>query len=151
MLSTESLEKIIEMYPESKTVLDVGGGILQEHSLRFSKEGKEVTLVDYDTGPESERLKCVQGDFMSITNLGLYDIVWSSHNLEHQLNINLYIQHLFSHLKNDGLMMITVPPKKDTIDEAMERKKAEMAVPEFTDTEARKFVKEFNESKKLAN
>jgi len=44
-----------------------------------------------------------------------FDCIWASHVLEHQPNPNLFLQKVFSDLKDGGILAVTVPPMKPQI------------------------------------
>jgi CMP-2-keto-3-deoxyoctulosonic acid synthetase len=119
MRGYEILEKFL-MY-DFQTVLDVGAGALQ-HSNVMIKAGKTVDTIDYgmstyyDDRVETKGVRnTIIGDFNNITFPDLYDAVWCSHILEHQLNPNLFLKKLHSITKEGGYVAIVVPPRKPFI------------------------------------
>lgn len=54
------------------------------------------------------------GDFM-MADVGKFDLVWCSHVLEHQPNVNLFLRKCISHVSADGWLCITVPPMKNEV------------------------------------
>ena len=113
MLSHIALERVIEM--SSGTLLDVGSGP-GEHALRFAEAGIDVTAIDIvDNCPAHDRINFIQSNWDSQGFVGTFDIVWCSHVLEHQLNVNDFLLWLKDSLKDDGILAITVPPMKHEI------------------------------------
>lgn len=96
-----------------KTVLDIGAGQpTGVNAANFFKElAKEVTRQDINPDYKPDIL----GDFNNVATDKLYDCVWCSHVLEHQLNVNSFLTKIFHTLKDGGVLAITVPPLKEEI------------------------------------
>jgi len=104
-----------------QTVLDVGAGALQ-HSRILLDAGKTVDTVDLGTSDyarlREQKIKVRNeyvGDFNAVEFPEMYDAVWCSHILEHQLNPNLFLLKLRRVVKEGGLVAIVVPPRKPFI------------------------------------
>lgn len=99
------------------TVLDVGSGAgAQADVLR--RHGKRVTEVDYGNSYHFEAnsgADVVRGDFMQLAFETQFDCVLASHVLEHQPNVQAFLRKLHSHLKEGGVLAISVPPLKHEI------------------------------------
>lgn len=101
------------------TVLDIGAGQL-EHSRVFSDAGKTVDAVDYgDSVYYRERANDLSfirnlylGDFNTLDIPNMYDAIWCSHILEHQVNVNQFLVRVRGLLKEGGYLAIVVPPRK---------------------------------------
>jgi len=96
-----------------KTLLDIGSGPSQGvNAANFFKElAKDVTRQDINPDYKPDLL----GDFNNLATDKLYDCIWCSHVLEHQLNVNHFLTKIFHTLKDDGVLAITVPPLKHAI------------------------------------
>ncbi|MBR3624480.1 MAG: class I SAM-dependent methyltransferase [Selenomonadaceae bacterium] len=94
------------------TVLDVGYGFGLQSNI-FKAYGKDVTGIDF--GAAEKPFKTLSGDFETYEFKDKYDLVWSSHSLEHQQNIRVFIQKLFSVCKPSGKVAITVPHTRGDI------------------------------------
>jgi len=90
-----------------KTVLDVGPG-LGLHKQFLEAIDKEVKTVDTNLQYNPDYL----GDFVTTEVGGNYDLVWASHVLEHQPNVNSFIKKCNAILKDGGYLAVTVPPAK---------------------------------------
>ena len=90
-----------------RTVLDVGPG-LGLHKQFLEAIDKEVKTVDTNTEYSPDYL----GDFVTTEVGGNYDLVWASHVLEHQPNVNAFIKKCNAVLKDGGYLAVTVPPAK---------------------------------------
>jgi SAM-dependent methyltransferase len=93
-----------------KTVLDVGCG-KGYHADAFKEAGKTVTSVDITGEYEGS----IAADFMLYETDQKFDLVWASHILEHQLNVNAFLKKCRSLTKEDGYIAVTVPPAKSQI------------------------------------
>lgn len=87
-------------------MLDVGGshGV---HARFFRSHGIEVDLVDMVAGDESP---VFVGDYLDFRPAAPYDVVWSSHVLEHVRNAGAFIDKMAADLAPDGYCVTTVPP-----------------------------------------
>lgn len=98
-----ALEKLLTW--DFHSVLDVGAG--GTHADTFSSHGKDVTTINLYNAD-------IVGDYCS-TILPQFDCIWASHVLEHQPNPNRFLRKCFRDLKDDGILAVTVPPRKDEI------------------------------------
>ena len=55
------------------------------------------------------------GDFSKVKSLQKYDGIWCSHTLEHQQNIQIFLEKIYNTLKVNGYFCIIVPPRKPFI------------------------------------
>ena len=90
---------------EFSSVLDIGSGG-GSHATHFRNLHKQVTTIDL------EPPAAIVGDYMQ-TDLGQHDVVWASHVLEHQLNVNLFLKKCFADCGR--YFAVTVPPLKHEI------------------------------------
>lgn len=107
MLSQEALYKLNEF--NFNTVLDVGCGQGQ-HTDYFKSKEKLVTSTDYYSKFDG----VIVGDYLDL-NFKQHDLVWCSHVLEHQVNVNIFLNKLISDTVDGGILAITVPPLKHEI------------------------------------
>jgi len=112
LFGNEAAVKLAKDY-SFKTVLDIGSGPPQGvNAANFFKElAKDVTRQDINPDYKPDIL----GDFNNVATDKLYDCIWCSHVLEHQLNPNIFLTKIFHTLKDDGVLAITVPPAKHEI------------------------------------
>lgn len=109
MLSSAALTLVLRL-PNIEKVLDVGSGG-NAHFDIMAKMFPDVRSVDIN--PQSRAT--YHGDFLTTDVDEGYDLVWASHVLEHQLNVNLFLTKCFSILKEGGYLAVTVPPLKHEI------------------------------------
>jgi len=83
------------------TVLDIGCGD-KCHTNEFIKYGKTVSSNDI----------AIDGDYIDV-NFPKHDLTWCSHVLEHQLNVNMFLQKMKR--ETSLYACITVPPLKHSI------------------------------------
>lgn len=108
-----TLQKLCQSY-EFKTILDVGSGP-GKHSELFKQRGKQVTACDIGISPNYEHGIAIEGDYMKLNFGEGFDAIWCCHVLEHQRNVGFFLEKLFDDLKEEGVLAITVPPKKSSI------------------------------------
>lgn len=119
--SNAALQKLIDDY-DFESVLDVGAGAMH-HSEVFAMHGKKVTAVDYGVSVYFKQhvtkdgviIDKIFGDFNSLAFKDVFDCVWASHILEHQVNPDSFLRKLISLVKEGGVIAITVPPLKHEI------------------------------------
>jgi SAM-dependent methyltransferase len=107
--SLQALEKLLSAY-DFHTVLDVGCGT-GCHWPFFHEAGKEVTGIDIGRMCSG----VIVADYLRHEFDRQFDCLWLSHVLEHQLNVNLFLQKVFRDLKPGGILAVTVPPLKHNI------------------------------------
>jgi SAM-dependent methyltransferase len=107
MLSRECFDKVSIM--EWRSGLDIGCGINQIHSAEFRKLGRNVTTLDIIGSPD------ILADINLFKSADQFDMIWLSHVLEHQLNVNKFLAKCSDLLSDDGVLAITVPPMKSEI------------------------------------
>ncbi|NIR93658.1 MAG: class I SAM-dependent methyltransferase, partial [Gammaproteobacteria bacterium] len=84
---------------EFDSVLDIGCGA-GTHADILLKHGKHVTAIDYGKSSYFERMKqqkgikTIIGDINNHSFDELFDGVWASHVLEHQLTPHLFLKRL---------------------------------------------------------
>lgn len=115
-----AFNKLIQEY-HFLTILDVGAGE-GLHSDLFARHGKDVTALDFGTSvyakmrdDDANGVKRIDVDFYCFESSIAYDCLWCSHVLEHQPNPGLFIQKCMSLIKDNGILVITVPPLKHQI------------------------------------
>jgi len=85
-----------------ESVLDIGSG-RGEHKRLFEAFGKKVFSVDVAHDAD------YQGDILTAPIDKRFDAIWCSHVLEHQCNVGIFLQRVFSLLADDGVLAIIVP------------------------------------------
>ena len=108
MTSELAFEKLKTM--EFNTVLDVGSGD-GTHANAFRKLGKDVTTISLIEPAD------IIGDYTWTDHFRYrsFDCIWASHVLEHQLDVNEFLEKCYSNLDDNGILAITVPPYKPNI------------------------------------
>lgn len=104
--ASEALEKVTSL--EFSTVLDIGAGD-GCHAAFFRELGKEVHTCDIK--PPADYL----GKYTSTVLSQKYDLIWCSHTLEHQPNVQTFLKKVRIDLKEGGYFAVTVPPLKHEI------------------------------------
>lgn len=84
------------------TMLDIGAGDGLQKKF-FEMFGKKVFTVDLNKNAD------YAGDFLDVKLDRKFDVVWCSHVLEHQRNVGIFLERIFSCLKDDGILAIVVP------------------------------------------
>lgn len=104
----EAFDRI--MMEEFDTVLDIGCGKGQHHT-NFTNAGKQCTPTDW----VGHFPGVVVGDFNKLNFMELFDVTWAAHVLEHQLNVHQFLDKMIALTKDNGWLVITVPPMKHDI------------------------------------
>lgn len=110
LLSQMAIRKLLDDY-SFKTVLDIGCGE-GIHSKIFMDNDKDVTSIDVYKSEFNLNKKTIIDDFMSHQFEDKYDCVWCSHVLEHQLNVNIFLNKVNDVLKEGGILALSVPNYK---------------------------------------
>lgn len=92
-------------FDDVKTVLDVGAG-KGAHAEIMRKAGLKVTTLDL-THPADE-----QCHFFQYNKYHSYDAIWASHVLEHSTSPITFLAKCRLHLRDGGVLLVTVPPAK---------------------------------------
>lgn len=92
-----------------KTILDIGAGN-QRHSKEFRNNGFLVSTNDIVPTADFKGLYTELPPFDK-----QFDAIWSCHVLEHQRNVGLFLDRIFTDLKVGGILGISVPPLKHEI------------------------------------
>jgi len=89
-------------------MLDIGGGHgIHADYFRQVVPDIQVDIVDLE---EQDELLVYCGDFLSFEPEHSYDVVWTSHVLEHVRNTGLFLDKIRATLVDDGIVAVTVPP-----------------------------------------
>jgi hypothetical protein len=104
MFSELALRAVCDIW-EFSSVLDIGSGG-GEHSRHFRNLSKKVTTISLE--PPAD----IVGDYLAV-GLLQHDLVWASHVLEHQPNVNLFLKKCFADCGR--YFCVTVPPLKHEI------------------------------------
>lgn len=107
-IGDSALNYVIETL-DFDSVLDVGCGY-GRHSKKFLEAGKIVTSIDII----KDYKKAIVGNYLN-TSLPKCDLVWASHILEHQLNVNVFLSKCRRETNDSGYIAIVVPPLKHQI------------------------------------
>jgi len=128
--SDQALKLALDRLAPGSDVLDVGAGD-GKHSRAFMEAGHDVTAVDLRPAPGWWPLLRKDGDLGSCwvrdsfpmgrggwpagSFVPGYDLVWCSHVLEHLPDVGASLGAMRDALGPDGLLAITVPPRKDAV------------------------------------
>jgi hypothetical protein len=109
--AVEGLNKFIQICKNNnvKNIIDIGAGEYKDHARILTENGFNVATVDFFDNSD------FVGDYMKIDLPMKYDAIWSAHVLEHQLNVNLFLEKIRNDVKEGGIVGITVPPMKPNI------------------------------------
>jgi SAM-dependent methyltransferase len=115
MFGLEAIKYLLEKC-RFKTILDIGCGAGDQSAI-FRDNNKIVTELDFGDSvyTRNRKSKYIRGDYLNIKFDEQFDAIWVCHVLEHQLNVNIFLTKILHDLKEEGILAITVPPKKDRI------------------------------------
>lgn len=123
--SEQALSLVLERLAPGSNVLDVGAGD-GKHARAFMDAGHDVTAVDIRPAPDwwipGDRCGWICDTYpvgrggwaVGYFSKG-YDLVWCSHVLEHLPDVGEALHRMKCGLAPDGLLVITVPPRKDEV------------------------------------
>lgn len=111
MTANKGLQKFISLCKNNKIqkILDIGAGGKQTHTKIMKKHGLNVFTCDYNKNSN------YIGDFNNIVFKEKFDGIWCSHTLEHQLNVNYFLEKINEITHDNGIVCITVPPSKSNL------------------------------------
>lgn len=98
-----ALAKLVAEY-EFDEILDIGSANGTAARV-FQVLGKQVSTLEILSGFESD----YSGDYLDVQFPKQFDAIWCSHVLEHQRNVGMFLEKIFSDLKEGGVLAITVP------------------------------------------
>jgi 2-polyprenyl-3-methyl-5-hydroxy-6-metoxy-1,4-benzoquinol methylase len=114
MRATRLLEYAISQKPETVLDIAVGPG---RHAQCFIANGAKVTGVDIKNPTfEHENYEHIKAPYEELDLGGRqYDMIWCCHTLEHIPNVQHFLLHLASWIKEGGWLAISVPPQADRL------------------------------------
>ena len=108
MRAEQCLIKLLLDY-DFHSVLDIGSGDGRASRI-FKMTGKDLTNIDINPKMNPTWV----GDFKDYPKrVNMFDCIWCSHVLEHQLNVNAFLAKIL--YMADKVVAITVPPAKSEI------------------------------------
>jgi len=114
----EILHRLISSY-NFETVLDVGCGygdffkFLEDQGVSVEGVGSDFLVAPKVS---QKNFKYIQGDFLHEDCFGTYDLIFSSHVVEHVGNTEDFLKKFFACAKNGGVFcLIWPPPKKNVV------------------------------------
>ena len=90
-------------------ILDIGASLSEPATNIFRSCGYNVDTCDFY--PKAT----FKGNYNELDIKEKYDVIWCSHTLEHQINVNFFLKKINSNLKEGGYLVVTVPPLKHVI------------------------------------
>lgn len=114
--SLPTLEKFCKECISSQTkmeILDLGCGTEQTNANYMIQKCLNVSTLDIVGTPNylGDFNWYVENDILT----NKFDAVWCSHVLEHQENVGKFLRGLYSVVKDDGIICITVPPAHESL------------------------------------
>lgn len=120
-LAQEALYALVQHF-DFDNVLDIGCGE-GWHASRLLEHGKQVTCVDlgdscyFQKNVATEGVELIIGDYLAteFEKGKTFDCIWLSHVLEHQLDVQRFLDKIHADLSEGGVLALTVPPLKNEI------------------------------------
>lgn len=140
-------EAVTAAVPEGSRVLDMGSGTGTLANLL--KDKADVTCADISDAAvkacEDKGLKAFQFDLINdqVTKHGYYDVVIATEVLEHMPDAKATIKKLYSFLKPEGLLIVSVPNNCLPPEEEPEHERT------FTEVDLRELLLPFDEKEVL--
>lgn len=104
LFARECLEHLLS-FTDVKTVLDIGSGH-GEHARIMRDAGLSVTTLDLGHPADEEM------HFFHYNHRHNFDAIWASHVLEHSTSPITFLAKCRLHLRDGGVLCVTVPPAK---------------------------------------
>jgi SAM-dependent methyltransferase len=89
-------------------ILDIGSGDGAQ-AQEFRRRGWQVTTISLVEPAD------IVGDYLETSFPYRFGTIWASHVLEHQVNPGRFLAKVRDDLREDGILAVTVPPRKDQI------------------------------------
>lgn len=107
-LAAIELASILKTFGRPIRMLDIGGGHgIHADYFRHVVPDIQVDILDLE---EQEEPLVFCGDFLDFEPERPYDVIWTSHVLEHVRNTGLFLDKIYDSLADDGIVAVTVPP-----------------------------------------
>lgn len=101
---SEALHRLLQ-YADVHRILDVGSGA-GAHANLFREKGRNAVTNSLISPAD------FIGDYCTTDCGSDFDVIWASHVLEHQPNVNVFLRKCFADLRDGGVLAVTVPPAK---------------------------------------
>jgi SAM-dependent methyltransferase len=108
MNGIEAASKISLLLNKGDKILDIGSG-KGEQAQFFRDRDFLITTLDFNKEAD---ITCKFENYYSVD---VFDCVWASHVLEHQLNVHDFLTKCRTIIREYGYLAITVPPLKHNI------------------------------------
>ncbi|WP_305987525.1 bifunctional 2-polyprenyl-6-hydroxyphenol methylase/3-demethylubiquinol 3-O-methyltransferase UbiG [Roseibium sp. MMSF_3544] len=111
-LAALELVKYFEQAGKSPArILDIGGG----HGIHadFFKTAFPNAKIDIVDMTRNDSRVAFVGDYLDFNISERYDVIWSSHVLEHVRNTGLFLDKIYQDLRDGGIFCCTVPPHRN--------------------------------------
>ena len=112
--STECMAEVLRRVPAGSSAIDIGCGT-GSHSAAMVAHGLDVTAVDISPKPDGLACAFIRSDVFNLDLPDQFDLVWSSHVMEHVDCPLDFLIKLRSLCRPGGTIAVTVPPLKHTI------------------------------------
>ena len=110
----DAMQHVLSFEPESLLDVGYGEGL---HSKFFNSHGIKVTAVDYGESiyvkksrlSKEDGINLIVEDFNQLEMDEEFDVVWASHILEHQPNVQTFLSNVIKCSRAGGLVCLTLP------------------------------------------
>jgi SAM-dependent methyltransferase len=111
LAALELCEVLKEQGDKPLRMLDIGGGH-GVHADFFASmiPNLEIDIVDM---AQNDPRTCFVGDYLDFKADAPYDVIWTSHVLEHVRNPGLFLDRVYEDLADNGIFCCTVPPHRN--------------------------------------
>ena len=100
------------------SIIDIGCGkgdlFAYLHSRSVDYSGTGIDMIDKDQ-VRTDLFDYLQGNFDELPGRKRYDLVFSSHTIEHNANTGAFLERYFSQVREGGVFCLIWPPPKSRI------------------------------------
>jgi len=110
-----AIRELTKKYNKTGKILDLGCAtgefLLAARECGWDVYGIDISkpMTDHVQKDFGIPTKCGQFEDLDFSDWGEFDVIYSSHVIEHIPHPNVWMQTFYKHLKNDGILLLNIP------------------------------------------